>query len=502
MQCQRCPCYAISNFSSLLYREWVPIEKTVVFKKFRQSEPPQTVLLEGDPGVGKTTFLKQYAYSWSCDILDCHEKGATEPCKGHAWMLVVYLAAGSMKETSEKEIHQGIKCEKQLQDRAMRYIQTDGRGVLVEYDAVDEVHNRDVRKSISKFITESNEGRRHTKVFVSTRKRLENIDRSIIDRLLNMRGFTLEQGIEYIETYLKEVHPSEKKDLLDLIKRNKEDLKVVLWNPLRAHVFSELVASNQMTIPDLEDLNQIKLYCRLEEHLIRRDSESRHSSDGKSHAGKFYNICLECLLSDMRQIPQEMLDKNNLPADSPYHVFLIKHEYVDEFAEDRIYHTFTHDVLFEYFAARGLVDLMKCGSTSTATCRAVSLLLSARTDIPNVMGLTFGFVTQYEHCLKEWVYGMVQSMIILQDPSGTMVKDSKEIFDQLRELGPSILKKDFEKCTSEKLEMLWTEIGQTFNDTKQADGLKQTGFFAGLHNIKDLPKYVLQTVLLLFPQKC
>ena len=412
-------------------------------------------------------------------------------------MLVVYLAAGSMKETSEKEIHQGIKCEKQLQDRAMRYIQKDGRGVLVEYDAIDEVHNRDVRKSISKFITESNEGRRHTKVFVSTRKRLENIDKSIIDRLLKMRGFTLEQGIEYIETYLKEVHSSKKEDLLDLVKRKKKDLKFVLWNPLRAHVFSELIATNQMTIPDLEDLNQIMLFCRLEDHLIRRDSESR-DCDGKSHAGNFYNICLECLLSDKRQIPQELLDKNNIPTDSPYHVFLTKHEHSNERAEDNPYHTFTHDVLFEYFAARGFINFLKSGSTPTANYRAVSLLLSARTDIPSLMGLIFGFVVQYEPCLKEWVHEMARAMIILNDPSGTIAKDSKEILDQLRDLGPSVLKKDFEKCTSEKLEMLWTQIWQTFNDTKRADELKKNGFFAGLHKIKDLPKYVLLTVIYYF----
>ena len=488
-------------FYIFLFRDWETIPNPSLFKKFLRSEPPQTVLLEGNPGVGKTTFLKQYAYSWSCDILDCHEKGKTEPCQGHAWMLVVYVDGGSITGTATNGIHSGILCNDHHKDKVMDYIQKDGNGVLVEYDAVDEVHNIEIREGISEYLMKSKNRKCNTKVFVSTRKRLGNINKSVIHRFLKLRGFTLEQGIEFIEIYLKEVHSSEKKDLLDLIKRKKEDLKVVLWNPLRASVFSELVARDQMTIADLEDLNQIKLYRRLEDHLIRRESESR-GSDGKSHAGNFYNLCLECLLSDKRQIPQEMLDKNNIPADSPYHVFLTKHEYVDEFAEDRIYHTFTHDVLFEYFAARGLIDLMKCGSISTANCRAVSLLLSARTDIPNVMGLTFGFVTQYEHCLKEWVYGMVQSMIILQDPSGTMVKDSKEILDQLRELGPSILKKDFEKCTSEKLEMLWTEIGQTFNDTKQADGLKQTGFFAGLHNIKDLPKYVLQTVLLLFPPKC
>ena len=178
----------------------LPIGKMELFQRLFGTRCPNCLSMEGPAGAGKSSFLENYGHEWSKNFISCEQRGPNVPCDGHSWKLVVYISAGAITGSADDAIRQNLRCEPHLQDPMMAAIQQDGDGVVVVYDAMDELRNKESIASISSYTQTSQRMVGKPKVLVAARHGLLSVKHDFFDRQLYLEGFSLSQGLQYIET--------------------------------------------------------------------------------------------------------------------------------------------------------------------------------------------------------------------------------------------------------------------------------------------------------------
>ena len=145
-----------------VYSSWFRHSSSTVqlkdlFKSFDGQPEINTVQISGNAGTGKTTYLKHLAKSWSQGKLH--------------WKVVIYVPSISMTTDIWDTIRSNLWCEERLKGTIMEYLQGNGTGSLVMFDALDEVHDENIVRNLKKFIDEQN-FRRSPKMVVVGRPKL------------------------------------------------------------------------------------------------------------------------------------------------------------------------------------------------------------------------------------------------------------------------------------------------------------------------------------------
>ena len=251
-----------------------------------QRHAPNSLLVEGEAGSGKSTYLQDYAHRHCKEFTECEGKGSGSPCVGHFWKLILYIPAGSVLGSQEAAIRDNLHCDDKHKDQMMTMIKDDGDGVLVINDGLDEVRKQIEKDSIRQYtIAHQKSGR--PKILNSSRNGLCNIEGKFFDRMVTLDGFSLNQGLEYVKQYFKESSNADHAALLEHIKQQKTKLEWVLTNPLRVHIFSELAVIGQLTKEDIKTLTSAKLLKILEAYVLRRDEKCRESDTADTHSAEF-----------------------------------------------------------------------------------------------------------------------------------------------------------------------------------------------------------------------
>ena len=220
---------------------------TAIFKARAECQRPRTVLIEGDPGMGKTTYCQKLAYDWATKqnewdpsfpeievllLLKCHE------IKSDIWKAIEDQILPEEMDTQAKECF-------------FKFIRENQAKVLLVFDGLDEADTSNL-KMFSNLIERKELSGCY--IVLTSRHEAGRNARRYCDTLWEIVGFTREDAVSFIHKYFKNVNkeyltrkliemvwpgpwsiePGQPQDLRDLTKNPlNTTLLCVIWEDLK-----------------------------------------------------------------------------------------------------------------------------------------------------------------------------------------------------------------------------------------------------------------------------
>ena len=259
-----------------------------IFKPHEECPQPRTVLIEGDPGIGKTTYCNKLAYDWATKEL---EKGEETSSGGSFPKFKVVLSLkcrdiksdvadaieeqclyGTPKE-KEEELFKSLLWDaiddqllprgvtKQEKKECFKFVRHNQQDVLLVLDGLDELPMR-VLPAFKEII----QGRMLPKchIVVTARHEVGMKVRECCDTLLVIEGFTQLDARVFIAKYFKtELHLERK--LLDKIDFD-DNLRQLTKSPLNTALLCLLCEDFDGVFPQ----SGTQLYLEIVECVLRR----------------------------------------------------------------------------------------------------------------------------------------------------------------------------------------------------------------------------------------
>ena len=255
-----------------------------IFKPHEECADPRTVLIEGKPGIGKTTFCNKLAYDWAT------KKQGEENPSGSLFpnfQLVLLLKCreiesylcreGQLLPRSKKEQLEEIfksvlwnaiddqllpqDVTKEDKEEFFKFIRHNQPDILLVLDGLDELPT-----NMLPAFKEVIQGRilQRCHIVVTARQEVGMEVRECCDRLLEIEGFTKDDAREFIVKYFKEdAHLAEKL----LIKLNlDENLRQLTESPLNTVLLCLLCEDFDGIFPE----SSTQLYLEIVECVLRR----------------------------------------------------------------------------------------------------------------------------------------------------------------------------------------------------------------------------------------
>ena len=282
-----------------------------IFAKGSQ-EKARMVLVEGSPGIGKTTFCLKIANDWARKVIP----------KKHdfpAFKLMLLLKCRDMdgdvmqaiddqllpKDITEMKINKLLEYIRDEKNQDKILIILDGLDELPQLaeQFVDELLGRKVLSRCSALATSRQE------------KGIEIRQRHVFDVLLQIDGFTIEDAFEYVRKHFKNVVEDSIKgeSLIQAIEQN-IFLQALRNNPLNVLLLCVVFQDYEGELPS----NRTKLYQIIYRCLLRRNGMPMavNKDDDIALEKRFEDITLilgelawRCLLEKRPSFLREELDK-------------------------------------------------------------------------------------------------------------------------------------------------------------------------------------------------
>ena len=172
---------------------------TAVFKPHAECQRPRTVLIEGDPGMGKTTYCQKLAYDWATKqnkwdpsfpeievllLLRCHE------IKSDIWEAIDDQILPEEMDTQAKEYF-------------FQFIRENQSKVLLVLDGLDEADTSSLKMFSNLIKSKELSG---CYVVLTSRHEAGRNARRYCDTLWEIVGFTQEDAVSFIHKYFKNVN--------------------------------------------------------------------------------------------------------------------------------------------------------------------------------------------------------------------------------------------------------------------------------------------------------
>ena len=259
-----------------------------IFKPHEECPQPRTVLIEGDPGIGKTTYCNKLAYDWATKELEQGEQtssGGSFP----KFKVVLSLKCRDIKsdvsdaieeqrlygtpKEKEEELFKSLLWDaiddqllprgvtKQEKEEFFKFLRHNQQGVLLVLDGVDELP-----MSLLPAFKEIIQGRMLPKchIVVTARHEVGMKVHECCDTLLEIEGFTELDARNFIAKYFKtESHLARK--LLDKIDFD-DNLRQLTKSPLNTALLCLLCEDFDGIFPQ----SGTQLYLEIVECVLRR----------------------------------------------------------------------------------------------------------------------------------------------------------------------------------------------------------------------------------------
>ena len=334
---------------------------TGVFKPHSGCSKPRTVLIEGEPGMGKTTYCQKVVYDWA----NGQETDASFPKIKLVLLLKCHDMSGNIWEAIDDQLLPK-DIEEEERENFFKYIRANQSQVLLVLDGLDEAPS-----NLMKIFSDLVESRELSKSHIILTSRQEGSVkiRKYCDTLLQIQGFAPENSHNYIKHYFKDLK-AQGQNLLKDIEQNIE-LGELIVNPL----FTAMLC---LVYEDLEGglpLSKTQLYLEITECILKRFCQKQGLSHNNDHLTEVFkeeleqlgSIALKALKKDKMHI--EDGEFPGTTRKSPLFEFLS----VQSNSSKRRSHTcyqFSHKSFQEFFAGLYLSDQILKGETDFETLLA------------------------------------------------------------------------------------------------------------------------------------
>ena len=219
---------------------------TAIFKPHAECQRPRTVLIEGDPGMGKTTYCQKLAYDWAT------KQNKWDPSFPEIEVLLL-LRCHDIKSDIWDAIDDQILPEEmdtQAKEYFFQFIRENQSKVLLVLDGLDEADTSNLKMFSNLIESKELSG---CYIVLTSRHDAGRNARRYCNSLWEIVGFTQEDAVSFIHKYFKNVnkehlarelikivwpdkwfYSGEAKDLRDLTKNPlNTSLLCVIWEDLK-----------------------------------------------------------------------------------------------------------------------------------------------------------------------------------------------------------------------------------------------------------------------------
>ena len=241
---------------------------TAIFKAHEGCQKPRTVLIEGDPGMGKTTYCQKLAYDWA------NRQGEWDESFPEIELLLL-LRCHDIKSNIWQAIEEQILPEdidKEWKENFFKFIRENQSKVLLVLDGLDEVDPSKLAMYL-KLV----EGREFSKcrIVLTSRHEVGMKFRRFCDTLWEIVGFNTEDAESFILKYFKNNQLLAAKLLEQLSPWSKsKDLREMMSNPLNTTLLCLLCEDCEGSFPT----SKTQLYIEIVLCVLRRYEEKNKLS--------------------------------------------------------------------------------------------------------------------------------------------------------------------------------------------------------------------------------
>ena len=315
-----------------------------IFNRHEECEEPRVVLIEGKPGMGKTTYCKKVVFDWASG------KHATGNCLANI-VLVLLIKCRDVQSGLWEAIEDQLLPREVGEDQRERFfdfIRHNQSNVLLVLDGLDEVSEEKLP-----MFSEIIQGRvlPNCRVVATARHEAGVKVRKYCDTLLEVEGFTR----KYVKTFIRNYFKAQQNLAEQLIKHLSGDYKLheILTNPLNTALLCLVYEDLKGVFPE----SRTKLYMEMVECVLRRFRTKQQLPENGEDLVDLYesqlkhlgSIALKGLLEDNLDFDEKELGKHKA-SDLPGFGFLSVQPGGSKLRPTRRY-SFLHKTFQEFFAA-------------------------------------------------------------------------------------------------------------------------------------------------------
>ena len=262
---------------------------TAIFKAHKDCQKPRTVLIEGDPGMGKTTYCQKLAYDWATKQ-DKWDESFPET------EVLLLLRCRDIKSSSIKEAidDQILPYDVNEEEKEVffQYIKKNQLKVLLVLDGMDEME-ASKQEMIENLLTSKEFTNSH--IVVTSRHEAGKKVRRFCNTLWEIVGFTKRDAESFILKYFKN-RTSDKGHLADKLLKQlwstefryadfiSRDLSQLTKNPLHTALLCGLFEDYKGILPE----NRTQLYIQIVQFVLRRYERKNGLSSNSEHLISVY----------------------------------------------------------------------------------------------------------------------------------------------------------------------------------------------------------------------
>ena len=338
---------------------------TGVFKPHSGCSKPRTVLIEGEPGMGKTTYCQKVVYDWA----NGQETDASFPKIKLVLLLKCHDMSGNIWEAIDDQLLPK-DIEEEERENFFKYIRANQSQVLLVLDGLDEAPS-----NLMKIFSDLVESRELSKSHIILTSRQEGSVkiRKFCDTLFQIQGFASENSYSYIKHYFKDLE-AQGQNLLKDIEQNIE-LGELIVNPLFTAMLCLFYEDLEGGLP----LSKTQLYLEITECILKRFCQKQGLSHNNDNLTEVYKEELEQLgriaLETLETLEKDKMhiEKGAFTATTTRKSPLFEFLSVQSNSSKRRSHTcyqFSHKSFQEFFAGLYLSDQILKGETDFETLLA------------------------------------------------------------------------------------------------------------------------------------
>ena len=336
-----------------------------IFTALDKGEDVMT-LVEGSPGIGKTTFCLKLAYDWA------HGKIPVE-CSFPKFELMLLLKCRDIHKDIMETISEQLlpeDMEEKTKERLFDFIKDfhNQEKTLIILDGLDELP-KDSERYVDKLL------QRRILSFcyvLATSRQERGIDvrkKYGFDILLEIKGFTESDAFEYIRKHFKNVGPLHSSKGESLIKEIEENtlLHALRNNPLNLLLLCVIYEDYEGNLPSSRsELYQVIVLCLLRRHCAKHNLEAPKENSALEKQYEETILALGelawlCLLSDrycFRESELAALERRYKGLVSRHIGLVYKEESLRRLMPQHEYY-FLHKTFQEYLAAVFIADKLQ-----------------------------------------------------------------------------------------------------------------------------------------------